>query len=67
MPATRELMHHIGIMTYVTALDQILAYYTIVMSKDVWKNLTIILPWGKYQYKKCPWGYLSPRISSKAR
>ena len=35
MPMTRELMRRIGGMTYVTALDQILAYYTIEMSKEV--------------------------------
>ena len=56
MPTTRELMHRIGMMKYVTVLDQILAYYTIEMSAEVWKYLTIILPWGKYQYKKMRMG-----------
>ena len=40
MPTTRVLMHRIGGMAYVTALDQILAYCTIQMSENVWKYLT---------------------------
>jgi len=56
MPSTRTLLHQIGGMTYVTALDQIMSYYTMNMSKKVWEYLTIILPFGKYQYKKMPMG-----------
>lgn len=56
MPTTRELLHKVGGMTYVTALDQILSYYTLEMDPKTWKYLTIILPWGKYQYKKMPMG-----------
>ena len=41
---------------YVTALDQILSYYTMKMAKHVQKYLTIILQWGKYQYLKMPMG-----------
>ena len=37
---------------WVTGLDQILSYYTMVMSSSTQKYLTIILPWGKYQYLK---------------
>ena len=44
MPSTRTLLHQIGGMTYVTALDQIMSYYTMNMSKKVWEYLTIILP-----------------------
>ena len=29
MPSTRDLLHRVGGMTYVTALDQILSYYTV--------------------------------------
>ena len=47
MPSTRELLHRVGGMTYVTALDQILSYYIMKMSNYVHKYLTIILPWGK--------------------
>ena len=54
MRSTRTLLHQIGGMTYVTALDQIMSYYTMKMSKKVWEYLTIILPFGKYQYMKMP-------------
>lgn len=56
MPSTRNLLHQIGGMTYVTALDQIMSYYTMNMSRKVWEYLTIILPFGKYQYMKMPMG-----------
>ena len=56
MPSTRTLLHQISGMTYVTALDQIMSYYSMNMSKKVWEYLTIILPFGKYQYMKMPIG-----------
>ena len=52
MPSTRTLLHMVGGMTYVTALDQIMSYYAMNVSKKMWKYLTIILPFGKYQYMK---------------
>ena len=56
MPGTRTLLHQLGGMTYVTALDQIMSYYAMDMSKKVWEYLTIILPFGKYQNTKMPMG-----------
>ena len=56
MPSTRTLLHQFIGMTYVTALDQTMSYYTINMSKKVWQFLTIFLPFGKYQYMKMPTG-----------
>ena len=58
MPTTCELLHRVGGMTWVTALDQILSYYTMVMAPSVRKYLTIILPWGKYRYKRMPMGLI---------
>ena len=58
MPSTRELLHRVGGMTWVSALDQILSYYTMIMKERVRKYLTIILPWGKYRYKKMPMGLI---------
>ena len=43
-------------MTWVSALDQILSYYTMTMKKRVRSMLTIILPFGKYQHAKMPMG-----------
>ena len=56
MPSTRTLLHMVGGMTYVTALDQIMSYYAMNVSKKMWKYLTIILLFGKYQYMKMPMG-----------
>ena len=67
MPTTRELLHRVGGMTWVTALDQILSYYTMQMDPKVQKYLTIILPWGKYRYKKCPWGSASRQTFFKEK
>ena len=56
MPSTRTLLHQLGGMTYMTALDQIMSCYAMTMSKKVWEYLTIILQFGKYQYMKIPMG-----------
>ena len=42
MPSTRDLLHCIGGMTYVTALNQILSYYTMNIDPKLWKYLTIV-------------------------
>ena len=44
-------------MTYVTALDQIMSYYSMNIAKRLWKYLTIIVPFSKYQYMKMPMGF----------
>jgi len=46
MPSTRILLHQIGGMIYMTALDQIMSDYTMNMSKKVWEYLAIILLFG---------------------
>ena len=56
MPTTRKLLHRVGCMTWVMELDQILSYYTLELDPKTWKYLTVILPWGKYQYMKMPMG-----------
>ena len=35
MPSTRDLLHRVGGMTYVTALDQILSYYTMNIDQEL--------------------------------
>ena len=52
MPSTQELLHKVGGMKYVTALDQILSYYTMNIKIEFWSLLTIKFPFGKYRYKK---------------
>ena len=42
--------------TYATALDLNMGYYTIRLNPDAQELCTIILPWGKYKYKRLPMG-----------
>ena len=42
--------------TYATALDLNMGYYHIRLSEEASKMTTIIMPWGKYQYKRLPMG-----------
>ena len=63
LPSTRTLLHQLGGMTYVSALDQIMSYYAMNMSKKVWDCLTITSPFSKYQYIKMPMGL---KISANA-
>jgi hypothetical protein len=38
------------------ALDSNMGYYTIRLDPDASRICTIILPWGKYSYKRLPMG-----------
>jgi hypothetical protein len=40
-----------------TALDLNMGYYTIRLDPAASKMCTIILPWGKYSYKRLPMGF----------
>ena len=40
--------------TFATALDLNMRYYHIKLDADAQKICTIILPWGKYKYKRLP-------------
>ena len=42
--------------SYATALDLNMGYYTIRLDSDSSKICTIIVPWGKYSYKRLPMG-----------
>jgi len=41
---------------YATALDLNMGYYTIWLNPDAQNLCTIVLPWGKYRYKRLPMG-----------
>jgi hypothetical protein len=41
---------------YATAIDLSMGYYHIPLDLETKKLCTIILPWGKYQYKRLPIG-----------
>ncbi len=53
-------------LTFATALDLNMGYYTIRLDPDASRICTIIFPWGKYSYKRLPMGIAgSPDIFSK--
>ena len=56
MPTIQDMLHQCGGMLYATTLDLIMSYYAMNVREDMWHYLVIILPWGKYVYKKCLWG-----------
>ena len=43
-------------MTFATAIDQVMGYWGIKVSRRSQKYLTITTPWGKYYYKRLPMG-----------
>ena len=43
-------------LTFATALDLNMGYYTICLDPDASKICTIIFPWGKYSYLRLPMG-----------
>ena len=54
MPTIQDMLHQCGGMVYATNLDMIMSYYAMNVRKDMWRYLVIIIPWGKYVYKKMP-------------
>ena len=56
MTTIMDMMHQCGGMTFATALDMIMSYYAMRIRQDLQKYLVIVLPWGKYIYKKMPMG-----------
>jgi hypothetical protein len=42
--------------TFASALDLNMGYYLIKIDADAQKLFTIVLPWGKYKYKRLPMG-----------
>ena len=56
MPTIQEMLHKCGGLTYATALDMIMGYYSMNIHRRSQPLLVIILPWGKYVYRKMPMG-----------
>ena len=45
---------------YAMSLDLNMGYYYMRLSKQSSNLFTIILPWGKYRYKRIPMGLVTP-------
>ncbi len=56
IPKISMVLQKIEGFSYATALDLNMGDYTIRLDPDASKICTIILPWGKYSYKRSPMG-----------
>jgi hypothetical protein len=57
IPKISTILQELEGITYVTALDLSMGYYTIRLDPTASKMCTIIFPWGKYSYKRLPMGF----------
>ena len=63
MPMINEILLKLEGLQYATSLDLNMGYYNIQLSKNASNLYTIILPWGKFRYKRLPIGVAnSPEI-----
>ena len=56
IPNIQDILQKIGGFTYATALDLNMGYYNIRLDPYSSSLCTLILPWGKYRYKRLPMG-----------
>ena len=56
IPKIQDMLLKLNGFTYASALDLNMGYYTIRLDPDAQKLCTIVLPWGKYKYKRLPMG-----------
>ena len=56
LPKIITVLQELEGLTYATALDLNMGYYTIRLDPDASRICTIIFPWGKYSYKQLPMG-----------
>jgi hypothetical protein len=56
LPKISDLMRKLSGFKYGTEIDLIMGYYHIPLDLEAQKMCTIILPWGKYRYKRLPMG-----------
>jgi hypothetical protein len=56
IPKKGTVLQEIEGFSFATALDLNMGYYTIGLDPDASKICTIMIPWGKYSYKRLPMG-----------
>jgi len=56
LPKISTVLQEMDGFTYATSLDLNMGYYTIRLDADAQKICTLILPWGKYSYRRLPMG-----------
>ncbi len=57
IPQISTILQELEGVTYATAIDLNMSYYTIRLDPMASKMCTIIFPWGKYSYKRLPIGF----------
>ena len=63
IPKIADVLQKLEGITYATALDLNMGYYTVRLDFSSQKLCTIITPWGKYQYQRLPMGVnVSPDV-----
>ena len=67
MPKIREILLNLEGFQYTTSLDLSMGYYHIRLSDQDSNLCTIILPWGKYWYKRLPMEVATPRTFSRGK
>ena len=66
MPETNKMLLKLEGFQYAMSLDLNMVYCHIQLSENASNLCTIILPWGKYRYKRLPMGVAnSPEISNR--
>ena len=61
MPKINEMLLKVEGFHYVTSLDLNMGYYHTRLSKNSSNLCKIIIPWGKYRYKRLPMGVANSR------
>ena len=56
LPKIATVLQQLEGFQFSTALDLNMGYYNIRLDPDATKICTIVLPWGKYSYKRLPMG-----------
>jgi hypothetical protein len=56
LPKISDILKKLSGFKYATAIDLSMGYAHIPLDLEAQKLCTIILPWGKYQYKRLPMG-----------
>jgi transposase InsO family protein len=63
LPQLSDIFARIDGFRYATALDLIMGFYQVRLTERASKLCTIVLPWGKYCYRRLPMGLLvSPDV-----
>ena len=56
IPKIQDMLQKLEGFQFASSIDLNMGYYTIKLNPDAQKICTIILPWGKYKYKRLPMG-----------